>query len=357
MDFHRRYVQSSLFAALTIAGLLAASVASGAPEGWVKNTLNAGPPTLPKSVIDFCLAEKSISHAECLAQTGWPPGMEELPQRQPPQCNMDSCNDIPPEKWEMFKEPFEEQDVHIQYATWFNLNRISASDWRLRSESQLKLINLQNTIDYLLRVSLPVPDCENETKVVSRSDTASGDTYTYKAVIRSDIRSCQKVPCFPDITKQCDMINDIGTLTNAVTVQVRAYIDGDKLKVNATNTFHQGSLQPQMKLLFDLEKVFNFATGHLFRSGNQRKYDDFMKLALQQAVEKSGEKLSRRITVAGGKAFNYRAEYTRMEMTPTGAVLKVGMSATIPDSVVCEVRAALNEMNGFKCTAPVTRGR
>ena len=150
---------------------------------------------------------------------------------------------------------------------------------------------------------------------------------------------------------------DIGTLTNAVTVQVRAYIDGDILKVNATNTFHQGSLQPQMKLLFDLEKVFNFATGHLFRSGNQRKYDDFMKLALQQAVEKSGEKLSRRITVAGGKAFNYRAEYTRMEMTPTGAVLKVGMSATIPDSVVCEVRAALNEMNGFKCTAPVTRGR
>lgn len=346
IGIYRLYSRYALLAALTMFCMLTTSSVSGESEGWVKNTLNAGPPYLPQSVIDFCLAEISITHEECLILSGWPPGREELPQKKPPKCNMNSCNAIHPVKWKSFVGKLEGLNVQIPYATWFNLNRQNVNDWKMQSESQILLINLQNTIDDLLRKSLP-NGCEDNTVVTSRSDTVSGDTYTYKANMRTDIRSCDK-------HFGVDVINDIGEVNNSLSVQIRAYIEEEKLKIIATNTFHEGDLDLRMKILFDLEKLFNFATGHFFRSGNQRKYDELINNAIQQAIEKSGEKLSQRVMVPSGKIFENKIEYTRMEMTSNGAVLKVGMSANIPDSVVCDIRDALNEMNNFKCTAPIS---
>ena len=76
-----------------------------------------------------------------------------------------------------------------------------------------------------------------------------------------------------------------------------------------------------------------------------------MQTAIQKALEQSGEKLSQKINVPGGKAFKYRADSTTIDMTPKGAVLKLRMSASIPSVMICEVRQTLQDMNNYRCVA------
>ena len=317
------------------------------------NPLSAGPPKLPLGVIQFCQSQVNLSHAECLAQTGWPPGRESIAPPKTLACNMNGCRDIPPAKWDILVQRFDETDVQIQYGTWFSLAPGSSieSDWKLRSETQLLLINLQNTIDYQVRKSIPARTCETDTTVESRNDTASGDTYTYSARLRTDVRSCTTVPCFPNVWESCSVVNDVGRLFNTINVRVRVYIDGDNLKARVDSEFVKGDVPANMKALFKLEEVFNFATGQIFRSGNQRMYNEAMQTAIQKSVEQSGEKLSRKINVPGAQAFKYRTESATTEMTSKGAILKFRMSASIPSAVVCDVRQALQDMNNFRCVA------
>lgn len=319
---------------------------------WVTNPLNAGPPRLPAGIIMFCKSQTGMSHAECLARSGFPPGREALPPALTPlACNMNGCLDIPPAKWDLLKQPFGDQEVQIQYATWFNLSPSSgtAEDWKLKSESQLLLINLQNNIDYQVRRSIKPKTCQVDTTVESRNDSVSGDTYTYAALLRTDVRSCTSVPCVPNIWDQCDAIVDVGRLYNTINVRTRVYVDGENLRARVDSEFIKGDVPENMKVLFKLEEAFNFSTGQIFRSGNQRMYDEAVQDALRSAVEQSGEKLVQRIAVQGARAFKLRPGATRMEMTGKGVVLKLGMNASVPPSMICEVRAALAEMNGFQC--------
>lgn len=319
---------------------------------WIDNPLDAGAPKLPKDVIDLCLSRPDLTHSTCLAMQGWPSDKKPIAQ---PKCNPYACLTIPPTpqtKLEKYTETIGGVEMPIFYQNYFYLGVPTpgkTSDWKVTSNSYLYLINLQKNIDNMVRSALPSNSCEKETRIQSKSESVSGDTYTYAATIRTDVRSCKTVPCVPEVWKQCDWIDDIGHIDNVLYVRTRVFVENDKLKVDVNSEFVEGSVPPAIQALFKLEEFFNFATGNIFRSGNQKVYREAMARATQAAVESSGEKLNKRISVPGGAAFKFHVDSLLMEMTSQGVVLKVDMSGRVPESMICEVRDTLAELNNFNC--------
>lgn len=320
---------------------------------------HSAPIVVPPEAIADCKANTQFAFAECMARSGWPSEGIVAGTLPIPACNLDACLAFASPQLETMTQTVDGETLSIPYRNRIALVRPGSvgGDWKVEAASNMNLVYLQRLVHARVLASLPPNKCEVENKVTSQAESVSGDTYVYKANIRTEARGCANVPCFPDVLRTCVAITDVGTTNSELTVKIRFFIEDSKLKVVVDSSFAPGPMASGVQALFNLEQFFNFATGHIFRSGNERQYREAVQTAVSAAIAQSGEKISQRLNVPGGQAFKFRAEGVTLSMRENQLMFGLKASGVVPPTMICDVQQSLAQQFNVTCPAMGGRGR
>lgn len=307
------------------------------------------PIKVPKDVVDTCRAQLEFTFQECMARHGWPSGNIAIEEK--PACNLNTCLAVVSSQIESMTQTVDGETITIPYRSRLEFIRptASTSDWSIGVASGMNLYNFQRLVHSRVQTNLPPNTCQVENKVSSQSDSVSGDVYVYQATIQSAFQACANVPCFPEVWKTCVGKTDLGKTDSQLIVKVRFYVEDSKLKVVVNSDFTPGPTPGVLHNLFNLEQFFNFATGGLFRSGNERQYRESVQNAITAAIAQSGEKISQRLNVPGGQAFKFQIGRIHLSIQDNQLMFGLNARGVVPSSMVCDVRQSLLEQPNQTC--------
>jgi hypothetical protein len=309
------------------------------------------PFVVPQDVVNACRADTRMTFQECMARSGLPSEGFIVDTSPTPACIPNACLVIASPQTETMTQTMDGETVSIPHRNRLELVRPSlrGGDWKIEAASNMNLFNLQRLVRARVQANLPPNKCEVENMVTSQSESVSGDVYVYQADIRTDVRTCANVPCVPEVWKTCVAISDVGRTNSQLTVNTRFFIEDSKLKVVVDSNFAPGPMPGALQALFNLERFFNFATGHMFRSGNERQYREAVENAVTAAIAQSGEKISQRLNVPGAQAFKFRVDGVSLSMRSDQLQFGLKASGVVPAALVCDVQQSLLQQYNLTC--------